>query len=151
MRPPGKEDELARILGRDIFPVRGKVLADPLHERRLPLRGKLHELPVLFEGLGRLQAPVRLKRRVHDEHERAIVRQVADDTDERVGFFLAAFVRVIAAHLDERALAEKRHGVDRIGQRLKIELSAVKAAVAEIVLPAGNAELFVLRRYCSRR
>ena len=44
--------------------MRGKALADPAHERALPLSGKLDQFALLFEGLRRLQAAVRFKVRM---------------------------------------------------------------------------------------
>ena len=142
----GEENQLAGVLWRNVLLVRGKAFADPTHKRALPLGGELDELTVFFEGLRRLQAAVRLKIRAHQKHQRAVIRQVADDPDERLRLFLAALVRVEPTHLDERALGQKRHCVHRVRQRLKVELRPVKPVIAEVILAAGQAELFQLQQ-----
>ena len=131
------------MLGRlqlDALPRVRKVVDHPGGQLVPGLNGEFDLCRQFPQFLGQLQPAVRFRRGVQNDGHRAVIRDIADRSQER--FRLSHAVDRQVPQLHKAPFREKRHGVHRILQIHRIHVRSVKAAEAEAVLPFRQADAF---------
>ena len=119
----------------DVLSGGGKPLTHPAVQLLLPLLGKFHGLDVLRHGGGELLQPAVpcVGDLAVEEHQRAVLREVLQQRDQRTALRLVQLEDVHIRHRDQRVLRHHGHRLRRLGDLLHGQPLASETVVVELL------------------